>query len=146
MGGILEYVLCMRRKKKHIRLLAVTGILAVSAVILFANRDRIVEQVRVRAVKEISKKLLTEQLGEELEVGEQRVDVSQMIENMEQKDVETLTDIAEKYISPENLREAADMAADGDLEGLKELAEEQISKEDQAQLQGLYEKYKNQIR
>ena len=104
------------------------------------------EQVRVRAVKEISKKLLTEQLGEELEVGEQRVDVSQMIENMEQKDVETLTDIAEKYISPENLREAADMAADGDLEGLKELAEEQISKEDQAQLQGLYEKYKNQIR
>lgn len=69
-----------------------------------------------------------------------------MIENMEQKDVETLTDIAEKYISPENLREAADMAADGDLEGLKELAEEQISKEDQAQLQGLYEKYKNQIR
>ena len=108
----------MRRKKKHIRLLAVTGILAVSAVILFANRDRIVEQVRVRAVKEISKKLLTEQLGEELEVGEQRVDVSQMIENMEQKDVETLTDIAEKYISPENLREAADMAADGDLEGL----------------------------
>ncbi|MCI8494751.1 MAG: hypothetical protein HFI74_03605 [Lachnospiraceae bacterium] len=136
----------MRRKKKHIRLLAVTGILAVSAVILFANRDRIVEQVRVRAVKEISKKLLTEQLGEELEVGEQRVDVSQMIENMEQKDVETLTDIAEKYISPENLREAADMAADGDLEGLKELAEEQISKEDQAQLQGLYEKYKNQIR
>ena len=129
----------MRRKKKHIRLLAVTGILAVSAVILFANRDRIVEQVRVRAVKEISKKLLTEQLGEELEVGE-------MIENMEQKDVETLTDIAEKYISPENLREAADMAADGDLEGLKELAEEQISKEDQAQLQGLYEKYKNHIR
>ena len=81
-----------------------------------------------------------------MEVGEQRVDVSQMIENMEQKDVETLTDIAEKYISPENLREAADMAADGDLEGLKELAEEQISKEDQAQLQGLYEKYKNQIR
>ncbi len=136
----------MRRKKKHIRLLAVTGILAVSAVILFANRDRIVEQARVRAVKEISKKLLTEQLGEELEVGDQRIDVSQMIENMEQKDVETLTDIAEKYISPENLREAADMAADGDLEGLKELAEEQISKEDQAQLQDLYEKYKNQIR
>lgn len=136
----------MRRKKKHIRLLAVTGILAVSAVILFANRDKIVEQARVRAVKEISKKLLTEQLGEELEVGDQSIDVSQMIENMEQKDVETLTDIAEKYISPENLREAADMAADGDLEGLKELAEEQISKEDQAQLQDLYEKYKNQIR
>lgn len=136
----------MRRKKKHIRLLAVTGILAVSAVILFANRDKIVEQARVRAVKEISKKLLTEQLGEELEVGDQRIDVSQMIENMEQKDVETLTDIAEKYISPENLREAADMAADGDLEGLKELAEEQISTEDQAQLQDLYEKYKNQIR
>ncbi len=57
----------------------------------------------------------------------------------------TETGIAEKYISPENIKKAAEMAANGDTEGLKNLAGDQVSLEDQEQLQGLYEKYKDQI-
>ena len=37
------------------------------------------------------------------------------------------------------------MAANGDVEGLKDLAGDQVSEEDMAQLQDLYEKYKDQI-
>ena len=37
------------------------------------------------------------------------------------------------------------MAANGDTEGLKALAGQQVSQEDKEQLQGLYEKYKDQI-
>ena len=37
------------------------------------------------------------------------------------------------------------MAASGDAEGLRNLAEGQISEEDRQELQGLYDKYKDQI-
>lgn len=64
---------------------------------------------------------------------------------MDQEDVEQLTNIAEKYISPENLKQAADMAANGDVEGIAGLAKEQVSDADRAQLLALYEKYRNQL-
>ena len=47
--------------------------------------------------------------------------------------------------APESLEQAADMAASGDLEGLAGLAKEQVSDNDRAQLEALYEKYKNQL-
>ena len=49
------------------------------------------------------------------------------------------------FRSPENIKQAADLAVKGDMEGLKALAGEQVSQEDMQQLQGLYEKYKDQI-
>ncbi len=135
----------MRKRKKHIGLLVVTGVLAISAGILYAGRHVIVEQVKTKAAVEIGKKLLTEQFGSQITVGGQQVDVEKMIENMDQEDVEQVTEIAEKYISPENIKQAADLAVKGDMEGLKALAGEQVSQEDMQQLQGLYEKYKDQI-
>ena len=78
-------------------------------------------------------------------MGGQQIDVSEVVEDMDQEDVETITGIAEKYISPENIKQAAGMAANGDVEGLKDLAGDQVSEEDMAQLQDLYEKYKDQI-
>ena len=50
----------MRKRKKHIGLLVVTGVLAISAGILYAGRHVIVEQVKTKAAVEIGKKLLTE--------------------------------------------------------------------------------------
>ncbi len=135
----------MRKKKRHIRLLAVTGVLLVSAGVLFAGRHMIVEQVKTKAAVEIGKKILTEQFGSRINIGGQQVDVSEIMNHMEKEDVETITGIAEKYISPENIKQAAEMAANGDTEGLKALAGQQVSQEDKEQLQGLYEKYKDQI-
>ncbi|MEY8391499.1 hypothetical protein D3Z36_07290 [Lachnospiraceae bacterium] len=135
----------MRKKKRHIGLLAVTGVLVISAGVLFAGRHVIVQQVKTKAAVEIGKRLLTEQFGSQINIGGRQVDVSQVMEQMDEEDVETITGIAEKYISPENIKQAAQMAASGDTEGLKALAGEQVSQEDKEQLQGLYEKYKDQI-
>ncbi len=135
----------MKKKRRHIGLLVVTGVLVISSGILFVGKDIILQQVKVKAAKEIGKKLLTEQFGKTIDVGGQQIDVSEIVEDMDQEDVETITGIAEKYISPENIKQAAGMAANGDVEGLKDLAGDQVSEEDMAQLQDLYEKYKDQI-
>ncbi len=86
-----------------------------------------------------------EQLNRHASTAGQASAVSQVVENMEQEDVETLTGIAEKYISQDNLKQAADLVANGDMEGLKELAQEQVTEEDQARLEELYDKYKDKI-
>ncbi len=135
----------MKKRKKHVALLAVTGILVVGAVVLFAGRDTIEKQIKAKAAMEIGKKVFEQQLSKTINVSGQQIDVSDVVDNMEQADVEQLTGIAQKYISPENLKQAAEMAASGDVQGLAGLANEQVSDADRAQLEALYEKYKNQL-
>ena len=94
---------------------------------------------------EIGKKLLEGQVGKNVNVGGQEIDVSEIVSHMDKGDVEAISDLAGKYISPSNMKQAAEMAAKGDVEGLKSLAESQLTEEDKNTLEGLYEKYKDQI-
>lgn len=134
-----------RKKKKHIRLLAVTVILIGAASALFIGRDAILQKVRTTAATEIGKKLLEQQIGTTVNINGQEIEVSDVVNQMDQEDVEKVSQIAEKYISPENIKQAADMAAGGDMEGLRSLAEGQLTEEDKNELMGLYQKYKDQI-
>lgn len=135
----------MRKRKKHAALLAVSAILVAGAVVLFAGRGTIEKQIKAKAAMEIGKKIFEQQLSKTVNVGGQQVDVSDVVDNMEQEDIEQLTGIAQKYISPENIKQAVDMAASGDVQGLAGLANGQVSDADRAQLEALYEKYKNQL-
>ncbi|MCI9445817.1 MAG: hypothetical protein HFH36_00210 [Lachnospiraceae bacterium] len=135
----------MKKKRKQARLLAVTGILVAAAAVLFAGRETIEKQIKMKAATEIGKKILEEQLSKTVNAGGQQIDVSEVIDSMEQEDVEQITDIAEKYISPENIKQAADLAASGDVEGLAGLADGQVSDADRARLEALYEKYKDRL-
>lgn len=135
----------MRKRKKHSRLIVVTAVLVVGATALFAGRHAIVDTVKTKAATEIGKKLLEEQIGSNLNIGGQNIDVSEIMDQMDEADVQKVTDIAGKYISQDNLKTAADLAASGDTEGLKNLAKEQLTEEDKNQLQGLYDKYKDQL-
>ena len=134
-----------KRKKRHTGLLMFTAFLAVAAVVLFAGRDMIVKKVKTKVATEVGKKMLEEQIGKSINVGGQEIDVSEIVNQMEEQDVEKVTEIAEKYISKDNIKQAADMAARGDVEGLRGLAEGQITEEDKNELQELYNKYKDQI-
>lgn len=134
-----------RKKKNHVRLLAVTIFLIGAAFTLFISRDAILQKVRTTAATEIGKKLLEQQIGTTVNINGQEIEVSDVVNQMDEEDVEKVSQIAEKYISPENIKQAAGMAANGDVEGLKDLAGDQVSEEDMAQLQDLYEKYKDQI-
>ncbi len=135
----------MKKKRKQARLLAVTGILVAAAAVLFAGRETIEKQIKMKAATEIGKKILEEQLSKTVNAGGQQIDVSEVIDSMEQEDVEQITDIAEKYISPENIKQAADLVASGDVEGLAGLADGQVSDADRARLEALYEKYKDRL-
>ncbi len=135
----------MSKKKRHLGLLVISSSLVLCAGALFAGRHVILEEVRTKAATEIGKRVLMEQLNRHASTAGQASAVSQVVENMEQEDVETLTGIAEKYISQDNLKQAADLVANGDMEGLKELAQEQVTEEDQARLEELYDKYKDKI-
>ena len=139
-GGVF-----MSKKKRHLGLLVISSSLVLCAGALFAGRHVILEEVRTKAATEIGKRVLMEQLNRHASTAGQASAVSQVVENMEQEDVETLTGIAEKYISQDNLKQAADLVANGDMEGLKELAQEQVTEEDQARLEELYDKYKDKI-
>lgn len=134
-----------RKKRKHIRLLAVTVILIGAAGTLFISRDAILQKVRTTAATEIGKKILEQQIGSTVNINGQEIAVSDVVNQMDEEDVERVSQIAEKYISPENIKQAADMAASGDVEGLKSLAEGQLTEADKNELLGLYEKYKDQI-
>lgn len=135
----------MKKRKKHTGLIVVTTVLVVGAGALFAGRHAIVDTVKTKAAAEIGKKLLEEQIGNNINVNGQDVDVSEIIDHMDEEDVQKVTDIAGKYISEDNLKTAADMAASGDTEGLKDLAKDQLTEEDKNELQGIYDKYKDQI-
>lgn len=135
----------MRKRKRHTALIAITAALAVAAGVLFLNRGVILQEAKARVAVEIGKKLLEGQVGKNVNVGGQEIDVSEIVSHMDKGDVEAISDIAEKYISPSNMKQAAEMAAKGDVEGLKSLAESQLTEEDKDTLEGLYEKYKDQI-
>ncbi|TGY97584.1 hypothetical protein E5329_04210 [Petralouisia muris] len=134
-----------RKKKNHVRLLAVTILLIGVAFTLFISRDAILQKVRTTAATEIGKKLLEQQIGTTVNINGQEIEVSDVVNQMDEEDVEKVSQIAEKYISPENIKQAADMAASGDMEGLRSLAEGQLTEEDKNELMGLYQKYKDQI-
>lgn len=135
----------MKKRKKHTGLIVVTTVLVVGAGALFAGRHAIVDTVKTKTAAEIGKKLLEEQIGKNINIDGQNVDVSEIIDHMDEEDVQKVTDIAGKYISQDNLKTAADMAANGDTEGLKDLAKDQLTEEDKNELQGIYDKYKDQI-
>lgn len=135
----------MRKRRKHTALIAITAALAVAAGVLFLNRGVILQEAKARVAMEIGKKLLEGQVGKNVNVGGQEIDVSEIVSHMDKGDVEAISDLAGKYISPSNMKQAAEMAAKGDVEGLKSLAESQLTEEDKNTLEGLYEKYKDQI-
>lgn len=134
----------MGKRKRHTGLM-ITTIVLVAAGTLFMGRHTITEKIKTKAAAEIGKKLIEEQLGREVNIGGREVDVSEIVNRMEEQDVKAVTDIVEKYISSDNVKQAADMAASGDTEGLKNMAESQLTEEDKNELRGIYEKYKDQI-
>ncbi|EOS26437.1 hypothetical protein C806_01173 [Lachnospiraceae bacterium 3-1] len=134
-----------KRRKKHTGLFVITAFLMVTAVVLFVGRHTIVQGIKTKVATEVGKKMLEKQIGKSINVGGQEINVSDLVDQMEEQDVEKVTEIAEKYVSPENIKQAADFAASKDVEGLKNLLEGQITQEDQNELEELYYKYKDQI-
>lgn len=133
-----------RNKKRHTGWIVLAVILVIGAG-TFAAKDVIIGGIKTKAAETIGKKLLESQLEGQININGQNVDVSEIIDKMEEEDVEKVTDIAEKYVSGESISECMGMIQDGNVSGLQDYAKENLTQEDKQELQGIYEKYKNQI-
>ena len=92
--------------------------------------------------------MLEEQLRQNIPAdlpGADSIDVDQIVDQIDAEDLQKATEIAEKYIAPENIAEYAEMAANGNLSELKEQVQGDLSEADQQALRELYEKYKDII-
>ncbi|MEG0961397.1 MAG: hypothetical protein RSD28_06590 [Lachnospiraceae bacterium] len=134
-----------RKKKSHLGWIVTALILIAGISAVFLGKDYIISGVKEKAVKELSKQLIKFQMEQQISVGEKSVNVSEIINHMEKEDVQAVTDIAEKYVSTENIQDAVDMVKDGDVSDLQEYAKENLTEQDIQELQDIYEKYKNQI-
>lgn len=137
-----------KKTKRHTGRIIVSVLLIVVAAGLFIGRNAIIDGLRTKAVKTVATKLLEEQLSKaakEVLGSNVDVDVSEVIDNMEEEDIEKAVDIAEKYVEPGKLEEYVEMVRDGDIARIKQQVKEELSEEDKQELRGLYEKYKDQI-
>lgn len=134
-----------RRKKKHMARIVVPVILVIIAVSLFFGRNAIIGGIKAKAVETVAKKLLEEQLHKAAGESGSSIDVSEIVDNMDKEDIQKAADIAEKYVSSENIGEYVEMVKDGRLSELKQQVQGEITEADKQELMELYEKYKDQI-
>lgn len=75
----------------------------------------------------------------------QNESVKKLLENMETEDKETAEEIITNTVSASDIPKLSGYVAKKDTARLKKYVQENLSEEDMGKLQGLYDKYKDQI-
>ena len=75
----------------------------------------------------------------------QNESVKKLLENMETEDKETAEEIITNTVSASDIPKLSGYVAKKDTASLKKYVQENLSEEDMGKLQGLYDKYKDQI-
>lgn len=133
-----------RKRKRRTGCMVSLVIMLIVIVGLAIGGGAVISTIKTKATKAVAKKLLEEQI--KTNVGTLgNVDVSALIDTMDDKDVQAVTDIVDKYVGIGNVGQYVDMVKDGDLSEVKKYVNENITDKDKAELQNLYEKYKDQI-
>ncbi|MBQ1902294.1 MAG: hypothetical protein II169_07085 [Lachnospiraceae bacterium] len=127
-----------RKKQKGSKLPVVLGILAaflvVGAVLYFA----VYRPVKAKVVDKVAEKTITsiaEQAGVDSSVA------NEIYDSMSEEDQKTVQDLIESHADADTIQKATQMYTDGDTSGLKDLAESELSDEEQQELVDLYQKY-----
>ena len=127
-----------RKKQKGSKLPVVLGILAaflvVGAVLYFA----VYRPVKAKVVDKVAEKTITsiaEQAGVDSSVA------NEIYDSMSEEDQNTVQDLIESHADADTIQKATQMYTDGDTSGLKDLAESELSDEEQQELVDLYQKY-----
>lgn len=132
------------RRKKHIGLKVFLVIIAIIIVAGVVCKEQIKNVIGDKVAEVAVEKLIDEKLNDDsLTYGD--VSAKEILDNMDEEDKQTVTDIVKDNMTAENIKTAESYVKSGDTDGLKEYVKETLSEEDKATVTEMYEKYKNTV-
>lgn len=131
-----------RRRKRHTGLkifLVLVLVLAAGGLIF---RNQIKDTVKQKAAGVVMEQVV-QQAGDLNLPGD--IPVAEIYEKLDEEDKEALNEIIADHVTEETIQDVKEYVEDGDMQGLEQYVEETLTGEDNAKLQELYEKYKDQL-
>jgi len=123
-----------RASKKPVILGILAGIIVVAGILYFV----VWKPAKAAIVSSVAEKTITsvaEQAGVDADVA------SEIYDNMSEEDQETVQDLIDSHADASTVQEAVDLYTSGDTEGLKDLAQSELSDDEMEELYSLYQKY-----
>lgn len=118
--------------KKTIRLL----IILTSVLLIFLVLSLVVQIIIIPKIKHEATELLIEQLIEN------DASASNILEQMDQQDLDTIEEIIDSSISSSDLSTISEYVVNRDIESIKKYAKSKLSESNKQKIMELYEKYK----
>lgn len=119
--------------KKTIRLL----IILTSVLLIFLVLSLVVQIIIIPKIKHEATELLIEQLIEN------DASASNILEQMDQQDLDTIEEIIDSSISSSDLSTISEYVVNRDIESIKKYAKSKLSESNKQKIMELYEKYKH---
>ncbi len=132
-------------KSNHTALKVFAVILIIVLIAGFAARNRIKSFVKEKAAAVIVEKLLDEKITSDAKISG-RLSAKEFYESMDEQDRQKVMDIITSNMTDENIRQVKSHITNGDMSGLKQYVKENLSGEDKAAVQKIYEKYKYKLK
>ena len=126
-----------KKQKKNTGLKVILVILIAAIIGLFGY-----SRIKTKVVKQAAEVVVRDQLKN---YGITDSQIDSVLNQIDEQDQETITNIVSDHVSVSSIQEVQKYVASGDLQGLAEYAESEISDTEKQELTDLAVKYKNQI-
>ncbi|MDY3233953.1 MAG: hypothetical protein SOW94_05325 [Erysipelotrichaceae bacterium] len=126
-----------KKQKKNTGLKVILVILIAAIIGLFGY-----SRIKTKVVKQAAKVVVRDQLKN---YGITDSQIDSVLNQIDEQDQETITNIVSDHVSVSSIQEVQKYVASGDLQGLAEYAESELSDTEKQELTDLAVKYKNQI-
>ena len=126
-----------KKQKKNTGLKVILVILIAAIIGLFGY-----SRIKTKVVKQAAEVVVIDQLKN---YGITDSQIDSVLNQIDEQDQETITNIVSDHVSVSSIQEVQKYVASGDLQGLAEYAESELSDTEKQELTDLAVKYKNQI-
>ncbi|MDD6365954.1 hypothetical protein [Anaerolactibacter massiliensis] len=126
-----------KKQKKNTGLKVILVILIAAIIGLFGY-----SRIKTKVVKQAAEVVVRDQLKN---YGITDSQIDSVLNQIDEQDQETITNIVSDHVSVSSIQEVQKYVASGDLQGLAEYAESELSDTEKQELTDLAAKYKNQI-
>lgn len=126
-----------KKQKKNTGLKVILVILIAAIIGLFGY-----SRIKTKVVKQAAEVVVRDQLKN---YGITDSQIDSVLNQIDEQDQETITNIVSDHVSLSSIQEVQKYVASGDLQGLAEYAESELSDTEKQELTDLAVKYKNQI-
>lgn len=126
-----------KKQKKNTGLKVILVILIAAIIGLFGY-----SRIKTKVVKQAAEVVVRDQL-KNYGITDSQIDSA--LNQIDEQDQETITNIVSDHVSVSSIQEVQKYVASGDLQGLAEYAESELSDTEKQELTDLAVKYKNQI-